>query len=93
MLRSREMLPLMEVEPSLPEMLSNLARDTTQWVSAGLPVTDKTIALRRYEACQQCDHWHAGARLGLGKCDLCGCTKFKIHMATTTCRLGKWNNL
>lgn len=80
-------------EPTWKDMLSNYTAAMVRWARLGLQVVDEATFLARRATCESCDQWNAGARLGLGKCRLCGCTKLKWHLPAEACPIGKWNNV
>lgn len=52
-------------------------------------LSEPEIAARR-AICLPCENWDASAYRGLGKCRRCGCSGFKLDLATEKCPLGKW---
>lgn len=67
-----------------------LGAAAAKWASAGFPLADtETLALRE-EICGECRDWNASAFGGLGRCEICGCTKLKRNMTTEKCPKGKW---
>jgi hypothetical protein len=77
-------------EPTIPEMAANFASAIAHWTKAGFPVVPKTEFDRRLAICDACEFWDPVARLGYGKCHVCGCTTLKHWLGTSKCPLGKW---
>ncbi len=80
-------------EPTLTELTANFASAMTRWASAGFQTVTKEQYDARAAICSSCEFWDATARLGLGKCKACGCTKFKRWLATERCPKQKWPSL
>lgn len=82
-------------EPTPSQMAANFLTATSAWASAGFPVVTQAQYQARLAVCGQCVFWNPSARLGLGKCTQphCGCTKFKLWMATEKCPIDKWPQL
>lgn len=79
-------------EPSVMDMVGNLTRALVEWGAAGFRVASQAEVEARAAICRVCPLWDGAARKGIGKCNskLCGCTKFKWWLATSTCPEGKW---
>jgi hypothetical protein len=77
-------------EPTRVEMLENAVTAAARWARAGFKTVSTEQAAARDDACNSCEHWDADARLGLGKCNRCGCTMLKWWLATEICPVGKW---
>ena len=75
---------------SAVELAADFAGSMFRWSAAGFAVTDRAGFDRRMEVCQACPHWDGAARLGLGRCRACGCTRFKPWLATEQCPDGRW---
>lgn len=58
----------------------------------GFKTADKREIDIRRNICTTCEKWNPSGNLGFGEClhKKCGCTKFKIHLASESCPLGKW---
>jgi len=78
-------------EPTVGQMAANFAGAMIGWIKAGFPVVSEDQFRARQAACNSCDDWDGLARLGLGKCRLCGCTRWKPWLATSRCKAGKWH--
>ena len=76
--------------PTVSELARNLTIATAKWVASGFKVTSQTQYAARVAACDACPKWDSSARFGLGKCQACGCTRFKRWLASEKCPLGKW---
>lgn len=77
-------------EPTPAEMAVNIGKAGAKWIAAGFPVLSQARYDERAAACNACPLWDAKARLGLGKCNACGCTALKRWLATERCPHGKW---
>jgi len=72
-------------EPTLQQMAANFTAAMADWTKAGFRTVERAVYEKRHTTCQACFYWDAPARGGLGKCRICGCTKFKLWLATTKC--------
>lgn len=70
--------------------IENFKESMSRWVDAGLPVISDEEFDRRLSICRSCEFWKEGGNLYLGKCEKCGCTKFKLKLATESCPIGNW---
>ncbi len=83
-------------DPKPEEMVRNFSLAMGKWIKAGFKVVDQEKHNARAAICQgneltpKCDFWEPGARLGMGKCKKCGCTKMKLWLATEKCPVDKW---
>jgi hypothetical protein len=79
-------------EPSLTEMTVNFTQALAGWAKAGFKIVNRETFEMRHTLCQVCEYWLPDARLGLGKCKKCGCSRSKLWMASTSCPLSpaKW---
>lgn len=87
-------------EPTVAQMAENFVEATSEWAKAGFRLTEKEVALERRATCEACPggYWDAKARriplteIYLGKCNhpACGCTKYKVFLATSKCPGGYW---
>ena len=77
-------------EPSRPTILRNFASALAKWVKAGIPVVDEETFRKRDSICSSCPNWHPAGNLGFGKCQLCGCSKGKLWLATERCPVNHW---
>jgi len=73
------------IEPTWSELASNFAGAMAAWARAGYQVVDEAEYQRRHTVCQQCEHWRPAARLGLGKCEKCKCTRLKLWLSNSRC--------
>lgn len=79
-----------ETPLSTMQMAKNLASSAANWAANGFEMSDdKTLEVRK-AACDSCVYWEDSARLGMGKCQKCGCTSLKLKLATEKCPIGKW---
>jgi hypothetical protein len=77
-------------EPTITEMVVGLAHSLSTWADSGYAVTDPQEARTRAETCRSCEHYDAAARMGLGRCGVCGCTNIKWWLKSEKCPIGKW---
>jgi hypothetical protein len=79
-------------EPTLAEMTANFTQAVAGWAKAGFKVVEQRVFEDRHAICKACEYWLPDARLGIGKCRKCGCSIYKLWMATSRCPLAppKW---
>lgn len=75
--------------PTLLSMAASLTEavvDSARLAKAGHKVraSDETVAQRR-AICEGCEHWNPKGYMGLGKCNLCGCSSGKLYLAASQC--------
>ena len=75
---------------TLLDMARNFTKAVAGWAGAGFPMVSEKEFQKRAEICAACPHWNDAARHGMGSCDLCGCSRAKLFMATQRCPIGKW---
>ena len=71
--------------PTLAELAENFAGAMSGWAQAGFKVVERAEYERRHTACLSCEFWQPDARLGLGKCKKCGCSRVKLWLFTSRC--------
>lgn len=84
-------------KPTLFGMAKNITLDLAKSArSGGKPATPEQESARAIQ-CEgngsdipKCQHWNGAAYFGIGRCEICGCGKWKRKFATSTCPLGKW---
>ncbi len=74
-------------EPTLAEMTANFTQAVSGWAKAGFKVVERETFEERHAVCKTCEFWLPDARLGIGKCRKCGCSIYKLWMATSQCPL------
>ncbi len=79
-------------DPGIAKMSANFATAMSKWARSGFKKVEEEEYERRFEICMACEHWDGAARAGMGKCRICGCTKAKLWLATSSCPLQppKW---
>lgn len=82
--------PIPPQRPTLLEMASNFKEATGEWARSGFPIVEEKEYDRRHKVCSGCDQWDSNAFGGVGRCHACGCTGFKLYLATSVCPLKKW---
>ena len=75
---------------TLLDMAKNFAREVKVWVEGGAKVVSEQEFQKRAELCAACEFYDAEAFGGRGKCRQCGCSSFKLFLATTKCPIDKW---
>jgi len=78
-------------EPSFWTAAATAVKELGAWSAAGWPVARESTIDQRRAICGACPEWDGKARLGLGKCRACRCTRLKFWLATTQCPIGKWS--
>jgi hypothetical protein len=79
--------------PTPSEMAANFAGAMARWAAAGFKTMDEGGYNARLAVCIGCEMWDAAGNFGLGQCQSpgCGCTKFKLWLASETCPEKKWS--
>lgn len=75
---------------TLLDMAKNFAREVKVWVKNGAPVVPQAEFEKRAHQCAACEFYNAEAFGGRGRCEKCGCSSFKLFLATTKCPIDKW---
>lgn len=79
-------------EPTAAELAGNFAAAMARVSAAAFNGRQVWVSEAEYRArlatCNTCELWDGEARLGLGKCKApkCGCSRFKLWLATEQCR-------
>lgn len=60
------------------------------WREQGYPVADSDTVVIRLTTCKSCSHWIPDSFFQTGSCGLCGCSRMKLFLSTSTCDAGKW---
>jgi len=71
--------------PTLAALATNFTQAMAGWAGAGFKVVERKEYERRHAVCLACEYWEPDARLGLGKCKRCLCSKFKLWLVTSKC--------
>jgi hypothetical protein len=82
--------PDAEVDNSVLRPIKNFAGSMKNWVANGMPIATKEVYDFRKSICDSCPFWDKDGNMGMGKCNQCGCTVAKLHLATEKCPVGKW---
>jgi hypothetical protein len=71
--------------------LLDVVVSTSKLIMRGEPAmaSDEVVAERK-AICVACVNWDARGYGGLGKCNACGCSGFKIKVAASKCPQFKW---
>lgn len=90
----------MEVEPpdgykptiiSMAKNLGDVAISTAKIVAKGeRPLATDEVVAERKAICLDCPNWNPRGYNGMGKCEACGCSGFKIKLAASRCPINKW---
>ena len=75
---------------TLFEMAKNFAASVAEWVDRGAPVVTEEQFQQRVETCHTCEFFDAEAFGGKGRCQKCGCSSYKLFLATAKCPIDKW---
>lgn len=78
---------------SIIEMAENFAESAAEWVKNGAPVVSKAEFKQRADICSACEFFDPKAFAGKGRCTQCGCSSFKLFLATARCPIGKWERV
>ena len=70
--------------------VTNLLKAIGESAKTGFKQVSKTEFDKRKALCSQCKYWSAKAFVGLGKCNVCGCSGIKLKLSTSSCPIGKW---
>ena len=76
---------------TLFDMAQNFTTSVAEWVKAGAPVVKEEDFKKRVEICQACEFFDQQAFSGRGKCKKCGCSSYKLFLATSSCPIKKWD--
>lgn len=76
------------VGPTLPELAANFTEAMGKWAAKGFKTVSLDVYENRLAICGKCSFWDKDGWLGYGKCNApkCGCTRFKLWLATETCK-------
>ena len=72
------------------DMAKDFTRTVAKWVKKGVPVVPQPVFEERAKQCADCEFFDADAFGGRGRCKKCGCSTFKLFLATTKCPIDKW---
>ena len=53
-------------------------------------LSDQELINQRRKICLACPQWDATGFLGVGKCNACGCSGYKLNIRASTCPEMKW---
>ena len=53
-------------------------------------LSDQELINLRRKICLQCPKWDATGFFGVGKCNACGCSGYKLNIRASTCPEMKW---
>tara|TARA_Y100000310_G_C20554042_1_gene749605 strand:- start:423 stop:737 length:315 start_codon:yes stop_codon:yes gene_type:complete len=90
--RTHKINPLPK-KPTLLELADNFKSATVEWAKSGFPITDETDYEARHEICKGCEFWDCRAFNNIGRCNKCGCSGFKLYLATSRCPEKKWDSV
>lgn len=75
---------------TLLELAKNFTASVAEWVKSGAPLVSEEQFKRRVAECRACEFFDAEAFGGKGRCMKCGCSSYKLFLATSKCPIGKW---
>jgi len=78
---------------TLLDMASNFASSVAQWAKAGAPVVTEEQFKQRADICNRCEFFDPAAFGGRGRCTKCGCSTYKLFLATSKCPIEKWDQV
>lgn len=71
-----------EARQSLP---AQLFQSLSLWAGQGGKIAPKAERDRKHQICLACPHWSEQGNAGMGRCALCGCTRFKHWLEGIHC--------
>lgn len=77
-----------DIKPEKPR--KSLYNSMKNWAKSGFKRVKMAELDRRLAICRGCEFWQENGNYSLGRCDKCGCTKYKLYLATESCPIGKW---
>ena len=80
------------METKLYERIINFLLALFIWSKSGFKFPDKKILDNRINICisSPCEKWNKKAYCNFGGCNVCGCSKLKLYLETSSCPLKKW---
>ncbi len=79
--------------PKFKEQAKNFMNAVTEFTSSGFQlVSDEQYASRK-KICDGCVYFDPKGFAGVGRCKKCGCSSYKLNMASSSCPMGLWNSL
>jgi hypothetical protein len=75
---------------NLFQLASNFTESVAEWVKQGAPVVTEEQFKKRADLCNGCEFFDKEAFAGKGRCLKCGCSTFKLFLATSSCPINKW---
>lgn len=68
----------------------SLVKSLKAWAKSGFKTVSKKEIDARLAICRKCEFWQEDGNFSLGRCEKCGCTKYKLYLKTESCPIGKW---
>lgn len=78
---------------SVPQMIKSTLVAGAQFVASGGKMATEEVVKQRTEICNSCQFWDSYALGGTGRCNVCGCSKIKLHLPNENCPKGKWHSV
>jgi hypothetical protein len=79
--------------PSIKEQAMGFLDSMYEFAASGF----KTVTKEQYDArraiCESCQFFDPNGFAGLGRCRKCGCSSYKLNVATAQCPFGFWKSL
>lgn len=75
---------------SIFDKARRLARAIGAIAASGASIAPREVRKERGKICKMCIHWRDNGNLGLGECEICGCSKYKRLFLAQHCPIGKW---
>lgn len=77
-----------DIKPEEPA--KSFYQSVAKWAKSGFKTASKEKIDERLTVCRGCEFWQESGNYSLGRCEKCGCTKYKLYLATESCPIGKW---
>jgi hypothetical protein len=74
-------------------LASKFADAMGRWRKAGYETVPEETHRARLDTCRACPLWDGKFLRGVGRCTACGCTGFKLFLASEECPAGKWGRV
>jgi len=72
-------------KPGVTKLATNFTGAMAVWAKSGFKMVDEQEFDRRLSICVVCEFWNPKGMMGLGTCKKCGCSRYKLKLATSVC--------
>jgi hypothetical protein len=79
--------------PKLKDQAKNFMAAVTEFTNSGFQLVTKEQYAARRKICEGCVYFDPEGFVGVGRCKKCGCSSYKLNMASSRCPMGLWNSL